>query len=495
MWSKVPNDNMRFVSNPLTATMSGGSSQDTGNQDIQELMERLLISGKYFLYSPLFDTHGHRPENHDGEMDMNETFQVSHIIKNSNTGTAQFIPFASDCAQYWGWFFLDPTNSSIHFVLDVAKRVNQVSGSWYKNTIHLMKCLKFTPWNTMRRSSIQCHKLVGHFGCLPKCCADRLHLHPARRNFGQQSMISLSVVKCSWYPVLLYLCNGIASLPDYVKYIEYSSWQRFHLSLVEMLETDVWICLCYRSGCETRYQWYSDFPVAPDTTHHMDTPQYNIWCVTGVLVCVLYLCNAVQVCYSFHFHALFLCSPYVHYVFYIVRYHVRDCSLLFKIIHYLFTTVQNYSLHIHYHSRLFTMCSLHDWEHSLYVHYCSLHVRHCSLPVRYHSRLFATCLLHIWIICYLFATCSTLFATVCYTCLRSFAILIVSDQFWSNRFIWLKFVHYMFDMFTSSPLYSPPIYYTFAMHFLSDSICSLYIRYMHDTMFAMYTFHNQVVVF
>ena len=119
MRSKVPDDNMCFVSTPLTATMSGGSSQDTGDQDIQELMECLLISGKYFLYSPPFNTHGHRPENHNGEMDTNETFWVSHIIKNSNMGTAQFTPFALDCIQYWGWFFLDPANSPIHFVLSV----------------------------------------------------------------------------------------------------------------------------------------------------------------------------------------------------------------------------------------------------------------------------------------------------------------------------------------------------------------------------------------
>ena len=67
---------------------------------------------------------------------------------------------------------------------DVAEHINHVSGSQYKNTIHLMKCLKFTPWNTTRKSSIWCHKLVGHFGYLPKCRVDRLHLHPARRNFG-----------------------------------------------------------------------------------------------------------------------------------------------------------------------------------------------------------------------------------------------------------------------------------------------------------------------
>ena len=41
-------------------------------------------------------------------MDTNETFWVSHIIKNSNMGIAQFTPFALDCTQYWGWFFLIP---------------------------------------------------------------------------------------------------------------------------------------------------------------------------------------------------------------------------------------------------------------------------------------------------------------------------------------------------------------------------------------------------
>ena len=220
-------------------------------------------------------------------------------------------------------------------------------------------------------------------------------------------MISLSVVKCSWYPKLLYVCNGIASSPDRVKYIEYSSWQRFHSSLVEMLETDVWIYLRHRSGCEMRYQWYSDFPVASDATHHMDTPQYHIWCVTEILACPIY----VQCCTSM----LFLSFPCFLLVFTICSLCVLHSSLshlrLFTTVRYPFATIQD--------------CSPHDQDCLLHIHYtikiatirdCLLHIRHCSLLFITRSLPFKIVHLMIKIVYYTFTTQSRLlpFEIVCY---------------------------------------------------------------------------------
>ena len=263
--------------------------------------------------------------------------------------------------------------------------------------------------------------------------------------------------------MLLYLCNGIASSPDRVKYIEYSSWQRFHSSLVEMLETDMWIYLRHRSGCEMRYQWYSDFPVASDATHHMDTPQYHIRCVTEILACPIY----VQCCTSM----LFLSFPCFLLVFTICSLCVLHSSLshlrLFITVRYPFATIQD--------------CSPHDQECLLHVHYkikiatirdCLLHVWHCSLLFTTHVQ---DCSLHVQdhLPSWLFQI--------------NFDLIVSSD--------WSLFTICMFDMFTSGPPCSPPIYYTFAMHSLSDSICSLYIRYMCNIMFAMYAFHNWVAIF
>ena len=50
-WSKVADDTVCIVSTFPTTTMSGESSGDASNQDIQALMECLLISGRHFIRS------------------------------------------------------------------------------------------------------------------------------------------------------------------------------------------------------------------------------------------------------------------------------------------------------------------------------------------------------------------------------------------------------------------------------------------------------------
>ena len=234
-----------------------------------------------------------------------------------------------------------------------------------------------------------------------------------------------------------------------------------------------------------------------------------------------YICTMLHkyICYSFYFHAFFLCLPYVHYVFYIVRYRVRDCSLLFvthllpfKIVRYVFatrsTSFATRSLHIQYRllpihymfnivpylfttrSTLFPTRSLHVQHCFLPVHYpfeivhytfttvcyhsrlfatCLLHIQHCSLPVHYHLRLFATCLLHVWHHSLLFAAHVQDHLLHVWDHLPSWLFQINFDLIISSDWSW----------YTICSTCSPAVHHV-CHPFIIHSLCILYqILYVH----------------